>query len=331
MALYNALVMNYPDDMRAALDKLQADAQKLTDGLAGEVIRRPDPEILYHYTDDAGLHGILESGTLWLSDIFGLNDPSELSHGVAPAITAIRERAEAGPGESQIFARKFESFYRTALQEVGTFLVTCFSAAADDLGQWRAYAANGCGYALGFDAKKLVNLFMKQRSEVSPTVACSTYPLDYDDSKLVKIQNQLVELAFPLISLPRGRELSADAINAYMRDLGSVLSVAVIIAALFFKHPAYAGEAEFRLLQIFPRGGPVPDLKFRHKPHDLISYRPFQWRQESDVLRRIVIGPAVDFERARRFVDNCLAAYHVDNPKAVEVVRSQIPYRAVGR
>jgi hypothetical protein len=33
------------------------------------------PPIIYHYTNDAGLRGILESGKLWLTDIFDLNDP----------------------------------------------------------------------------------------------------------------------------------------------------------------------------------------------------------------------------------------------------------------
>lgn len=35
--------------------------------------RQPEP-IVYHYTNDVGLRGILESGCLWLTDIFSLND-----------------------------------------------------------------------------------------------------------------------------------------------------------------------------------------------------------------------------------------------------------------
>jgi hypothetical protein len=36
------------------------------------------PHIIYHYTGDVGLRGILETGQLWLTDVYGLNDPSEL-------------------------------------------------------------------------------------------------------------------------------------------------------------------------------------------------------------------------------------------------------------
>ena len=36
------------------------------------------PEVLYHYTSGAGLLGIITSHELWASDVFYLNDPSEI-------------------------------------------------------------------------------------------------------------------------------------------------------------------------------------------------------------------------------------------------------------
>lgn len=40
------------------------------------------PDILYHYTDSKGIHGILESKSLWASHAFFMNDPKELTHGM---------------------------------------------------------------------------------------------------------------------------------------------------------------------------------------------------------------------------------------------------------
>jgi hypothetical protein len=51
----------------------------------------PTPDTIYHYTDDKGLMGILQHGTLWLTDIFSLNDPSELKHGISVASDLNRE------------------------------------------------------------------------------------------------------------------------------------------------------------------------------------------------------------------------------------------------
>ena len=40
------------------------------------------PLVLYHYTSASGLKGIVESGTLWATDVLHLNDSSEISYAV---------------------------------------------------------------------------------------------------------------------------------------------------------------------------------------------------------------------------------------------------------
>ncbi len=53
------------------------------------------PTALYHYTDGQGLPGILQSGCIRLTDIFELNDPSELRHGVLYGCQTLIQHAEA--------------------------------------------------------------------------------------------------------------------------------------------------------------------------------------------------------------------------------------------
>lgn len=48
------------------------------------------PNSIYHFTDYAGLAGILKTKTLWLSDIFSMNDTSEMSYGFELVDKAIR-------------------------------------------------------------------------------------------------------------------------------------------------------------------------------------------------------------------------------------------------
>ncbi len=90
-----------PDDMAAKLAEFNRRAQEIIVGFVAGVEALPPPSVIYHYTDDVGLRGILESGTLWLSDIFNLNDPSELSHGFSHAISILNAMAEPGPSESK--------------------------------------------------------------------------------------------------------------------------------------------------------------------------------------------------------------------------------------
>ena len=141
-----------PEEMRNALAKFGEEAEQILTSFAISLESYQPRPIIYHYTDDVGLRGILESGRLWLTDIFSLNDPSELKHGLSLAVRILNEKAANGPEESKLFARDFGSL-NEAIRRSAHYFVCSLSERGDDLGQWRAYADNGRGYALGFDAK----------------------------------------------------------------------------------------------------------------------------------------------------------------------------------
>ena len=90
-----------------------------------------------------------------------LNDPAELKHCFSHAVDIINGRATAGPGESKIFAQQFERFLIDGGIEAAAHYFKLLRGADDDLGQWRAYADNGHGFALGFDTTLLEGAFIK--------------------------------------------------------------------------------------------------------------------------------------------------------------------------
>ena len=64
-----------PQDMQDALSRLRSDAEQIVSTFATALESyHPEPTI-YHYTNYVGLRGIIESGRLWLTNIFDLNDP----------------------------------------------------------------------------------------------------------------------------------------------------------------------------------------------------------------------------------------------------------------
>jgi hypothetical protein len=71
-----------PENLRGEIKRFHAEGEKIVNAFAAELNKAAVPELVYHYTDGAGVRGILESGTLRFGDIFYLNDPSELKHGV---------------------------------------------------------------------------------------------------------------------------------------------------------------------------------------------------------------------------------------------------------
>ena len=49
-----------PDDMREATEKFYTEAEITVNAFAANMDAQPPPSTIYHYTDDAGLRGILE-------------------------------------------------------------------------------------------------------------------------------------------------------------------------------------------------------------------------------------------------------------------------------
>jgi hypothetical protein len=317
-----------PKDMEDALNEFDVAAGDIVNTFARTIESEKVPEVIYHYTNDVGLRGILETGKLWLSDIFSLNDPSELRHGLSHAVNILNSKAENGPPEAKLFAKQFTDFWAKGVERSAHFFVLSFSSDDDDLGQWRAYADDGRGYALGFEGKALEMAFSKETA--NPIPINSTYRVKYDDDNvIVDLHRRIVASMFNLISLPRGKKLDKEALRTYIVNLSSLLSVHVMLAALFFKHKGYKNEKEFRFLQLFRADILPPDVKRRYRSYESVKYREFDWRRaDPGALKRIIVGPAADPINATRFAEECLSAFDVGS---VEVVRSDIPYRAVSK
>ena len=91
------------------------------------------PETVYHYTSQKGLFGILNSRTLWASDIRYLNDTSELRYGLDMLAEGLKDRAsEVDVRLAETIAEVFDSI------RVSKYAphVVCFSAVRNDLSQW---------------------------------------------------------------------------------------------------------------------------------------------------------------------------------------------------
>jgi len=315
-----------PKELMDVIENYDKQARGLLDTLTKELDTKPPPSMIYHYTNDVGLHGILASGKLWLTDLFDLNDPSELKHGFSFAVDALSKRSAIAAEDIKRFAANFEVFNTGGgIEEAGHYFVCCFSADGDELGQWRAYGDNGCGYALGFDANELEQAFIKAEGGNSLP---QTFAMAYDDNRLHEIQEQFAEWVFPAIDLstaaPRMHPVGK---NMYWKELSVRHAANAVSAVVYFKHEAYKNEKEYRFLQLFSRDKNVPEIKYRTRPYSLVRYREFDWRTlASSSLRRIVSGPASERHKSHQFARDCLEAYH-SRADQIEIDYSKIPYR----
>jgi hypothetical protein len=130
------------------------------------------PPILYHYTDAAGLKGIVESGVVRATHLAFMNDASEYLHAVSLLLENLKLALTrvADPLQLSVL-REMETLIGDMRPEfVGPYFVTCLSAQENSLNQWRAYGRGEGGFSIGFDALKLDAQAVKQNCFTSPAI-----------------------------------------------------------------------------------------------------------------------------------------------------------------
>jgi DUF2971 family protein len=239
-----------------------------------------------------------------------------------PTINFLRAECRDDRPEIMQFADNVAAMLKQGIEDAGHYFVCCFSAAGDELGQWRAYADNGRGYALGFDANALEQAFATANL---PGSGHMSFQVNYDEAQLRDIHKCIVERALPLISLPRYRDFPSGTIDDFMSELLKYLCLHVIQSAFFFKHKVYCNETEYRFFQLFRFDATVPNIKYRAQPYSLTKYREFDWRKvAAESLKKVVVGPAADPDKAFQFAADCLRHFHSGS---VDICPSHVPYR----
>lgn len=285
------------------------------------------PSTIFHYTNCVGLRGILSSGQLWMTDMFALNDPSELHYGYSEAIERLRssvgETDNAAGRYRQEFASQLENKTREKLKKSGHYFCCSFSRNGDDLGQWRMYADDGKGFALGFDCSTL------ERSHTK-TPGFAAFPVIYDPQFLHANQNAVVEKFIPLlqeIDFSKHENCGNDVwLKDHWKELQKAFALPVLRIALHFKHAAYESEQEYRFL-VIKSPSDTNGIKRRARNGELIDYIEYDWRNPAmNALKEIVIGPSAEKERASRFVQECLTELGMTG---VTIRYSEIPYKSL--
>lgn len=201
------------------------------------------PEILYHYTDAAGLKGIIESGAIRATHVAFMNDASEYLHAVSLLTEAIAEiRAiEKDPLRISLLNEINDPVGLTRPQDVGPYFVTCFSAKENSLNQWRAYGRGEGSFSIGFDAAKLDQKILKLNGILSP--------VNYDLSAQTKLVRELL-----LWGLSEYERIVAtvpfDQRDGHRKDWAHMFLWRAAAAAPTIKNPAFVEEQEWRLIHM---------------------------------------------------------------------------------
>ena len=248
-------------------------------------------EPLFHFTDMKGIQGILDSEEMWFTSIFHLNDPSELSYGIGLALDVLHEKSKLGAPVVKAFCAWMAHVLVKAGGEIFGFFVASFSRVDDDLGQWRAYADNGRGVAIGLAAK----LFEVETNHGVLGLAEKTIAsrVTYDRNETILNLTNAITRAIEILVHCDCNAGSESERQEFGKELARQLAVPIFLYAITSKHPAYSHESETRLLIIndLEKLGPITETRSRGS--EIVPYIPSRLPVRSPgAITKIMIGPA---------------------------------------
>jgi len=199
------------------------------------VLKPSDDQIIYHYCSNEAFLAICEAKSLRLSDVNMMNDYAEGRWGYRLFEQAANALLHQNiPGLNEKFFNKVDETI-SPLQLHLHPVCSSFSKVPDLLSQWRGYAEDGQGVAIGFFAKEI------ERLPITLLEVCY-------DKKI-----QLTEMQAVLRAL---FEVEKEEKNKLSKEFKTQCAL-IGLNSLAYKNPAFSEEQEIRcyhVLDVVPSG-----------------------------------------------------------------------------
>lgn len=257
--------------------------------------------LLYHYTTNSGLKGILQNCSIWFSHINYFIDPQEWRYGQEIVITQLK-KARVQESEKRIIKllEDIQGAIEGYTKVLFNIFVACFCKEDDLLSQWREYADNGGGYSMGisFDNDTKYSHYINELSKESyPILRRVIYDQDVQTNYVERFIEAIISAAKKECEIS-GKELSKIA-GPVTLEAANTLSE--IIPCL--KHPAFEKEEEWRLIQNLRPDHKVELLEFRERKGELIPYiKTYIYKDCTNPvfpIKSLRYGPTLDNERSK--------------------------------
>lgn len=268
----------------------------LTHGiLPRRMVEQSTDLIFFHYCAPQTASIVLSNRTIRFSDISLLNDAEEAKWSAEHVFFEVLRRLRIGRGVPEKFPAVSNDFVECVerglelARRVSRHFAACFSTDGDSLSQWRAYAADGEGFALGFTlAQKKPDIFEPMLVE---------YLLEQQISEMFDA------LAFLYDNF-------GDSPDRKSKPLIGAL-IALSNRGIAMKNPAFRDEQEIRLVTALPLSDdelpkieiPISRQEAMQNDNVSISFEarrglivpymdiPFAKTTERLVLRKVNLGP----------------------------------------
>lgn len=237
---------------------------------------------LFHYTNAAGLNGILGSGNIWATHYLHLNDPKE----ILSSIHLIQNILEIITTENE-YCQKYKtlltqyiiteaiSIYTNSNSKLHDTFIASFSEDEKVLSQWRTYADNGYGYVFGINPSELIRNGDPKKSFGTEQCVFDLIKVIYD----IDEQKNIVRTSVCEIINKHKKMVEQDDLDEEQTcdTFNSILLNFTLMAAIIFKRESYHEEKEWRFVHSRTTGfqSNANDINFRNHEHDIIPYINF--------------------------------------------------------
>ncbi|MGV8856623.1 MAG: DUF2971 domain-containing protein [Devosia sp.] len=279
----------------------------------------PSSNILWHYTNFAGLLGILDTGSIYTTQHSCLNDSMEYLHLPRVIADELKRRIPATEDADM------KSFYEAAHGELGDtdisstgHFVACLSEDEDDLGQWRGYGGGTCGYAIGFRANDILTAIGRRSGTL-------LMPMEYRVEMHERIASEVINFTTTLY-----RHHAAgfgSAVEPFSEALLAEVASGLDVVVSCVKHHKFEFEHERRITTKLLHGE-HEQLVFIQKQTLLARHLPLSLLPtETDKLlpiHKVMIGPGPAQGVTKIAVGDLLKKYGYDPSMTA---KSEVPYR----
>jgi hypothetical protein len=277
-----------------------------------EHLQKPPPDFLHHYTSQDGLIGIIDSSSLWASNVSYLNDATEFDLSLRLIQDSLSQAIQTSEWEVNHFAtinperatsakkRKDEAgrLWRIAKRiDWSDICVICFCEDGDLLSQWRGYAVGSYGYSIAFIPSKLKEMASESGFILGQCI--------YDTN----LQKEIIVEGLEYL-LTKGEPGERADIKEF---------AAIIRYGAFFKDPSFKEEREWRLVSTR-----VKKTCFRKGKSMIIPYTSLPISSAKDFgIDHAIIGPCPHEKLSKLSVESILSERNID----AFVESSAIPFR----
>jgi hypothetical protein len=285
------------------------------------------PEILYHYTSQSGLIGMLNSRSIWASKIHFLNDSREFTLALDLARQVLETRMRAGQPEG--LHERLE-LLRDSIDQIRrlNICVCSFSELGDSLSQWRGYGGGKAGFSVGFSGE----WFARLKETLGFSLSRCIYDPEIQQRLVREAVNEVLATDVPddepdYWDRDRGYE-DPDRPRTFvvLRNAGRDFADRLAKLAPLLKDNSFADEKEWRLIS-----RPISIYDLEHRPGEsmMIPYYslPIGTESEFDSISEIVVGPTPHPDLSADSVRSLTWAVGLTNRDSFRIRRTSIPFR----